>query len=52
VACQQSALHGLGHLVDFAGLGSTVIQRYLDDNPDLRDDLRRYAENALLGRVM
>jgi hypothetical protein len=52
VACQQSALHGLGHLVDFAGLGSSVIQQYLNNNPDLRGDLREYAQNALVGRVM
>jgi hypothetical protein len=52
VACQQSALHGLGHLVDFAGLGASVIQQYLDNNPDLRSDLREYAQNALVGEVM
>lgn len=52
IACQQSALHGLGHLVDYAGLGSNVIQQYLDEHPDLRSDLREYALNALVGRVM
>jgi hypothetical protein len=52
VACQQSALHGLGHLVDFSGLGSSVIQQFLDDNPDLRSDLREYAQTALVGKVM
>lgn len=52
VACQQSALHGLGHLVSFSGLGSNVVRQYLDDNPDLRSDLREYAQNALVGEVM
>ena len=52
VACQQSALHGLGYLMDYAGLGSNVIQQYLDEHPDLREDLREYALNALVGRVM
>jgi hypothetical protein len=52
IACQQSALHGLGHLVDFSGLGSSVIQRYLDEHPDLRSDLREYALGALTGEVM
>jgi GTP-binding protein len=51
VACQQSALHGLGHLVRDAKLGSNVIQQFLDGHPSLRTDLREYAERALVGRV-
>jgi hypothetical protein len=51
IACQQSALHGLGHLVEDAKLGSNVIQKYLDDHPNLRDDLRKYAQAALVGGV-
>jgi hypothetical protein len=52
VACQQSALHGLGHLVREAKLGSDVIQQYLDTHPNLRDDLREYAQAALVGGVL
>jgi hypothetical protein len=51
VACQLSALHGLGHLVHDACLGANIIQKYLDDHPDLRSDVRKYAEWALLGKV-
>ncbi|MFZ2059742.1 MAG: hypothetical protein WAU82_01900 [Candidatus Binatus sp.] len=50
-ACQQSALHGLGHLVYDAHLGCDVIQKYLEDHPDLRSDIRKYAEQALQGKV-
>jgi hypothetical protein len=52
IACQQSALHGLGHLVKDAKLGADVIQQFLDDHQYLRDDLRRYAQNALVGAVL
>jgi hypothetical protein len=52
VACQQSALHGLGHLVREANLGSNVIQQYLESHPNLRNDLREYALRALTGNVM
>jgi len=51
LACQQSALHGLGHLVDDACLGANIIQKYLDDHPNLRSDIRTYAQRALLGKV-
>lgn len=51
IACQQSALHGLGHLVRYTKLGADVVQQYLDDHPDLRDDLRKYALKALVGEV-
>ena len=52
IACQQSALHGLGHLVREGKLGSDVIQQYLDTHPNLRDDLREYALKALVGSVL
>jgi GTP-binding protein len=52
VACQQSALHGLGHLVQDARFGCDIIQKYLDDHPDLRSDIRKYAECALVGKVL
>jgi hypothetical protein len=52
IACQQSALHGLGHLVKDAKLGADVIQQFLDDHPNLRDDLREYTQKALVGSVL
>jgi hypothetical protein len=52
IACQQSALHRLGHLVDDARIGCDIIQKYLDDHPVLRGDIRKYAERALLGKVL
>jgi hypothetical protein len=52
IACQQSALHGLGHLVRYANLGANVIQHYLDDHANLRDDLRKYAQKAQVGSVL
>ena len=52
IACQQSALHGLGHLVQDARFGCDIIQKYLDDHPDLRNDIRKYAECALVGKVL
>jgi hypothetical protein len=52
IACQQSALHGLGHLVHHAQLGCEVVQQYLDDNPNLRSDLREYALKAIAGEVL
>jgi len=51
IACQQSALHGLGHLVQDACLGANVIQKYLDDHPNLRSDIQKYAQHAWLGKV-
>jgi hypothetical protein len=52
IACQQSALHGLGHLVRYTKLGADVIQQFLDDHPNLREDLRKYAQKALVGAVL
>ncbi len=51
IACQQSALHGLGHLVHDTHLGCDVIQKYLHAHPNLRSDIREYAEQALQGKV-
>jgi hypothetical protein len=56
-ACIKSALHGLGHLVISGrasipnGQISTAIQRFLLATPNLRPELRRYAEYASVGRV-
>jgi hypothetical protein len=52
IACQQSALHGLGHLAHDAQLGCDIVQKYLDDHPNLRSDLREYALKAMAGEVL
>ncbi len=52
IGCQQSALHGLGHLVWEAGIGTDVVQQYLDDHPSLRGDVREYALKAQAGKVL
>jgi hypothetical protein len=52
IACQQSALHGLGHLVRETKLRANVVQQYLDDHSNLRDDLRKYAQKAVAGEVL
>jgi GTP-binding protein len=52
IACQQSALHGLGHLVHDACLGANTIVEYLGDHPNLRSDIRKYAQQALLGKIL
>jgi hypothetical protein len=52
IACQQSALHGLGHLVRDAQLGCDIIQKFLNDHSNLRSDLREYALKAMAGEVL
>lgn len=52
VACQESALHGLGHWhrghpTEVEG----VIDEYLQRNPALREELREYANSARTGHV-
>jgi hypothetical protein len=47
VACQESALHGIGH-----GFGApAMVDAYLAANPDIPPALRAYALNARAGRV-
>ncbi|WP_162917568.1 hypothetical protein [Dongia deserti] len=47
IACQESALHGVGH-----GCGrSDVVDQYLAANPNLPPALRAYALDARAGRV-
>ncbi len=52
IACQESALHGLGHWanVNVAAIAS-IIDAYLDARPDLRPELRRYALAARTGCI-
>ena len=52
VACQRSALYGLGHLGRETKLGSDVIQQYLDRHLYLPNELREYAQIALAGKIV
>lgn len=47
IACQESALHGLGHHFR----AKAIVDAYVAANPGLRPELRAYAENARIGRV-
>jgi hypothetical protein len=52
VACQESALHGLGHNIrGYRDPIGGIIDAYLAANPGLRPELRVYAENARIGHV-
>jgi hypothetical protein len=53
IACQESALHGLGHWPrkDFARVGP-VIDAYLARSPKLRPELAAYASAARAGCVL
>ena len=52
VACQESALHGLGHWhhVQSAAVES-IIDEFLKSQPQLSEPLRKYADAARCGRV-
>jgi hypothetical protein len=52
LACQESALHGLGHwALDYPEQVRDIITRFLRTAPALRRELREYAECACEGRV-
>ncbi|HMF41572.1 MAG TPA: hypothetical protein VKQ32_12930 [Polyangia bacterium] len=52
VACQESALHGLGHLWLFHSKRvPPIVDRYLAAHPDLDERLRSYAGAARVGVV-
>lgn len=52
VACQESALHGLGHWhIHYPGACEKIIDKYLKRNTELRPDLHRYAISARQGCV-
>jgi hypothetical protein len=48
--CQLSALHGLGHLNHDSR--ERIIRSYLSANPDIDDELRKYAEDAIAGTIL
>lgn len=52
IACQESALHGLGHwsYYDTAAV-APIIDAYLDARPDIPPELKRYARAARSGCV-
>jgi len=51
-ACQESALHGLGHWARaYPEFAATTIDAYLAANPKLRPELVRYAEAARSGCI-
>jgi GTP-binding protein len=52
VACQRSALHGLGHLVRHAALGCEIVEQYLAEHPNLPSNLREYSLKAMAGEVL
>ena len=52
VACQESALHGLGHWqVDYSNEVSAIINDFLESHPGLESELRNYAKSAQRGCV-
>jgi hypothetical protein len=54
VACQESALHGLGHWCEF-GKGQpeveSIIDEFLQGQPNVRPGIREYALSARAGKV-
>jgi len=53
MACQESALHGLGHWSgQYPQYVEAAINRFLAVHPSLRPELRRYAEQTRIGYVL
>jgi hypothetical protein len=51
-ACQESALHGLGHWTpEYVEFTAAAIDAYLAENPKLRPELVRYAQAARSGYI-
>ena len=52
IACQESALHGLGHWhFYYPDKCEKIIDAYVSGNTNMRDELRRYATAARAGQV-
>ena len=52
IACQESALHGLGHWQSaYPAEVAKIIDHFLKENPQLRAELIRYAQSARCGCV-
>ena len=53
IACQESAIHGLGHWELFYPTEvAEIVDQYLKDNPNLRTELKEYALRARDGDVL
>ncbi|MCH7944798.1 MAG: hypothetical protein IIC73_02110 [Armatimonadetes bacterium] len=53
VACQESALHGLGHWIrSYPERCRQIVRSFIKDNQRARPDLLTYAEEASKGRVL
>jgi hypothetical protein len=53
IACQESALHGLGHWqLYYPQQVREIIKAFLQRNPGIREDLRTYAMSASSGHVL
>jgi hypothetical protein len=51
-ACRESALHGLGHWSRrYPDRVKAIVDEFLDDHPQLRPELRRYANGACTGCI-
>jgi hypothetical protein len=53
IACQESALHGLGHWELFYPTeAAAIVDQYVNDNPHIRTELKDYALKARDGHVL
>jgi hypothetical protein len=53
VACQESALHGLGHWQRaHKSVVEAIIDSFLQGTPEIREELREYAYDARRGHVL
>jgi hypothetical protein len=52
-ACQESALHGLGHwMPQYPGRVQEIVDKFLAVRSGLRKELREYAQSARMGCVL
>jgi hypothetical protein len=51
LACKESALHGLGHIVGQSDRARSIIERFLAQQNDLGAELERYARSAMTGCI-
>lgn len=53
IACQESALHGLGHWEYYYPEDvAVIIKKFLQENPLIPDELKEYAQSAMEGMVL
>ena len=51
LACKESALHGLGHMVGHSNWAQAIIDRFLKAAPDVSPELLQYARAARTGCI-